>query len=462
MTTQPDAVPFEMSKTLVQCPEFNLLVVGTSKVGKSSLIRHAFGIEMNAVSHRENRKLDLNNGLRSMQNPRFTIHEFTAYHPQELQNPERENSFLRLYKGDNIPLKDQLHAVWICIPVPSADLNKFHAAVEALLKLTKVPAVVVFTCFDLLTRERDLEISDSDDVDMEKLYLERANAKFKEICVNPLTQINPNLPYTRTSGLRKDTISNQEKAVLATLVQTTRDLIEQHIERQLWTASVTNHGKFNTSVKIGMKRYYSGLASSANFSLVKLDRCLEKSHRQITRSWEFDDPYVRLNHRDFMHEIRDLAQAVSTDAVEETSSYEYLERFQVLVALVLGTTVAATVGPVAAGMGLLLWFIQKIARVYYTMPETLRCFMEYIVDLTLVLDQLSHIVLSRPPRALTKEDVETAVARYQNSTAAAQVHSELQTYADCATLAQILQRNRAEEKMTELVTKYHIQPEMVT
>ncbi|KAJ7217265.1 hypothetical protein GGX14DRAFT_541788 [Mycena pura] len=461
---QPDALPLTTSRALVQCPEFHLLVVGRSKAGKSSLVRHAFGIEMNiaqAASHPEPTEWNLNVGLKSMQNPRFVIHEFVGYETAELQIFEGAGKFLQYCSGDNVPLKDRVHAIWICIPVLSMDGHVFQPADEALLKLIKVPVVVVFTHFDVLINLMGEEISESSNMSSEEvkqLCLKRADARFRETCISPLEQINPELQYARTFGLRKDTISHQEKEILSTLIQTTRDLAEQYIERELWTASVTEQRasvaeKINTSIEIGMRRYWHGLASSTNFSL---DRCLEKLHRQIAPTWKFDDPYVRLHSSDIIREIRNLAQPATFDVVEEKSWSEYLQRFQILVALLLGTTVAATVGPVAASLWLSVWFIQKVATMYYRMPDILRCFMQYVIDLVLVLDQLFHMVLSKPPRSLTKQDIDLALERYRSSTAAAQVRSELQIYADRATLAQILQRNRAEVKVAELIARYRI------
>ncbi|KAJ7213523.1 hypothetical protein GGX14DRAFT_618916 [Mycena pura] len=456
---QPDALPLTTSRTLVQCPEFHLLVVGRYEAGKSSLVRHAFGIEMNAASHQEPTEWNIDVGLRSMQNPRFVIHELVGYEPAEPQIVEGAGKFLQFCSGDNLPLKDRVHAVWICIPVLSIDERVFHPADEALLKLTKVPVVVVFTHFDVLISRMEAETSESLNLpreEVKQLCLEIADVKFRENCINPLAQINPELQYARTFGLLKDTISHQEKGILSTLIQTTRDLAERYIERELWTASVTEQRasvaeKINTSIDIGMRRYWHGLASSTNFSL---DRCLEKLHRQIAPTWKFDDPYVRLHSSDFIREIRNLTQPITFDVVEEKSWSEYLQRFQILVALLLGTTVAATVGPVAASLWLLVWFIQKVATMYYRMPDILRCFMQYVIDLVLVLDQLFHMVLSRPPRSLTKEDIDLTMERYRSSTTAAQVRSELQIYADRATLAQILQRNRAEAKIVELIARY--------
>src|ERR1700761_4673714 len=107
-----------------------------------------------AASHPEPTEWNLNVGLKSMQNPRFVIHEFVGYETAELQIFEGAGKFLQYCSGDNVPLKDRVHAIWcavlrfisanyimphirICIPVLSMDGHVFQPADEALLKLIK-------------------------------------------------------------------------------------------------------------------------------------------------------------------------------------------------------------------------------------------------------------------------------------------------------------------------------------
>jgi hypothetical protein len=77
--------------------------------------------------------------------------------------------------------------------------------------------------------------------------------------------------------------------------------------------------------------------------------------------------------------------------------------------------------------------------------------MAYIVDLTLVLDQLFLVVLSvRPARSLTVADINMAFENYTNSNKGA-VHREIRHYVRQATMTQLLQPTTAEEKVTELI-----------
>ncbi|KAJ7460359.1 hypothetical protein B0H11DRAFT_2315926 [Mycena galericulata] len=176
-------------------------------------------------------------------------------------------------------------------------------------------------------------------------------------------------------------------------------------------------------------------------------------HEEIVDIWNFHDPHELLVGQTFSDQIKCLAQRVTQDAAEEKSGPN-LEDIQTLVGVGLGATVAAAAGPVIAGITLTGWFVQRMASVYDNTPKTLRCFMAYIVDLTLVLDQLFLVVLSiRPARPLTNADISMAFENYGSSNRGA-VHREIREYVRRATVTQILQPTTAEEKVKELILKY--------
>ena len=84
-------------------------------------------------------------------------------------------------------------------------------------------------------------------------------------------------------------------------------------------------------------------------------------------------------------------------------------------------------------------------------PEVLRCLMGYIVDLTLVMDQLFLNTLpSKPPRLLTQEQIDEALEDYKY-TEGFKVHRAIREYAQKSTLTDIVKSNNAQEKMIELI-----------
>jgi hypothetical protein len=79
--------------------------------------------------------------------------------------------------------------------------------------------------------------------------------------------------------------------------------------------------------------------------------------------------------------------------------------------------------------------------------------MGYIVDLSLVMDQLFHITIARAARPLTAKEIDKALENYKDAGLGA-VHREIRTYAGKATISQILVAGPAEATVRMLIRKY--------
>lgn len=87
--------------------------------------------------------------------------------------------------------------------------------------------------------------------------------------------------------------------------------------------------------------------------------------------------------------------------------------------------------------------------------EVLPYLMGYIVNLTLIMDQLFLYTLApQPPRHLTQEHIQMALETYER-TAAQRVHRQIREYANTATLAHTLDANNARQKVEELIRQCH-------
>ncbi|KAJ7787445.1 hypothetical protein B0H14DRAFT_2953336 [Mycena olivaceomarginata] len=463
----PRTLPPVTKEILDECPQFRVLVVGKSGAGKSSLINYAFGIDKNdfaqSVSHEQPGQCDIEKPITFAQNPRFVLHDSMGFEPGDEENLERAKQFLESRTGDDVDLKERVHVIWLCIQVPYADSRVFETGDEDFLKLafsTKVPVVVVFTQFDRLIYSIYLDLTDEEKSAPDILLscAKEAETKFQKLCVAALQRLKPTPPYARSSGLAGKVNSKPDRQALDALVKLTRDLVERYVEGEVWIVSAmaqraSTRVTIATSIEVGMSRYWRGLASSANFSQFRLDKCLTTVHEEIVDIWNFYDPHELLVGQTFSDQIKSLVQRVTQDTAEEKSGPN-LEDIQTLIGVGLGATVAAAAGPVIAGITLTGWFVQRMASVYDNTPETLRCFMAYIVDLTLVLDQLFLVVLSiRPARPLTNADISMAFENYGSSNRGA-VHREIREYVRQATVTQILHPTTAEEKVKELILKY--------
>jgi tRNA 2-selenouridine synthase SelU len=79
--------------------------------------------------------------------------------------------------------------------------------------------------------------------------------------------------------------------------------------------------------------------------------------------------------------------------------------------------------------------------------------MGYIIDLSLVLDQLFHITIARAVRPLNDKDIDQALENYKDARLGT-VHRKIRTYAGKATISQILVAGPAEAKVKELIREY--------
>ena len=68
-----------------------------------------------------------------------------------------------------------------------------------------MPIVVVFTQFDKLVSRKEEDLTDEEmdmsDEDVSQLCLQKADAEFEVLCLEPLRKVTPQLEYAKTSGL---------------------------------------------------------------------------------------------------------------------------------------------------------------------------------------------------------------------------------------------------------------------
>ncbi|KAJ7509321.1 hypothetical protein B0H11DRAFT_2270332 [Mycena galericulata] len=277
--------------------------------------------------------------------------------------------------------------------------------------------------------------------------------------------------------------SKPDRQALALLIHRTQRLVEK-VEGEVvpiisaMAQRSSAQVKIANSIEVGMKRYWQGLASSGKFLGSKLEVCVATVHQEITDSWNFHDPkdvsvnilmrpavivtYIAklLNGPEFVETIKALAQFVTPDAAEAGSWFGTVDHIQAL--LGFGAPIlAATAGPAVAAIQLSMLFVKWLRDAYNATPESLRCFMGYIVDLTLVMDHLFLAVLSiNPPRSLTKADISAAVEKYSGEDGhMSEVHREIRQYVNALTFPRIFQSDKAEEKVKELINRYCVKNE---
>ncbi|KAF7981461.1 hypothetical protein HWV62_33489 [Athelia sp. TMB] len=388
----------------------------------------------------------------------------------------------------------------LCVEIPIAGGRIFETGDEEFLRLglkgsaitsterperadcptTAVPIVVVFTKFDNLVNKEDDEISEMEDAmkssgqlehdggmelkDIRLLALKRANDSFEMLCGGSVgrvlqrlnehrkegEQIRHDIPYTKVS------VNKQYRNTLAELVEITQGLLLD--AGDVWIVSAmaqraSAQAKIDSSIKVGMMKYWQGIAASTNFPGFKLETCLHTIHSDITSGWNFNDPDNLLNGAEFRKRILTLAQYVAPEP-EEVSSWfnQSLDGASKLLGITSFITTAIV--PVAAALSLSAVFIAWIAGVYKQTPQVLRCLMGHIIDLTLVMDLLFlQILPDKPPRRLTPQHIDNALEAYK-ATHAQEVHRQIREYADTSSFAKVLAANNAQDQIETLIRQY--------
>ncbi|KAJ7262847.1 hypothetical protein C8J57DRAFT_1719106 [Mycena rebaudengoi] len=180
----------------------------------------------------------------------------------------------------------------------------------------------------------------------------------------------------------------------------------------------------------------------------------------IIATWNFLDHDHLLDNPEFATKMRKLVQFVVPGESETTSWFgQNLDKVYKLVGISAAVAAAAAgptapiVVPTIAGVGLSVLFAAYLTRAYHSVPESLRCLMAYIVDLTLIMEELFHIALAfRPIRTLAMEDIELAMDNYVKSHAE-KVHSDIRTYTKASKLSKIMRSQKAEDEVKSLIGK---------
>ncbi|KAN0094419.1 hypothetical protein V8E55_002706 [Tylopilus felleus] len=157
-------------------PQFRILVIGNTGVGKSSIIQNAFGIEEACCSDFVRGKAEIGVGLRSNINGRFILHDSLGFEPGYKGNLQIVKDFVQSRRTG--PPNDRLHAIWFCLKIPRAGARLLESVVEDFFRKRKeimgtIPLIVVYTLLDLAVDECTMELAtarcDLDDESIIKL-----------------------------------------------------------------------------------------------------------------------------------------------------------------------------------------------------------------------------------------------------------------------------------------------------
>ncbi|KZP02825.1 hypothetical protein FIBSPDRAFT_845498 [Athelia psychrophila] len=146
-----------------KCPHFRILLMGKSNAGKTTILKKVCNtvddpmifspsgtqIEASVVAPSAERGYhDINNEMIFKSNPEFIFHDSRGFECGSVDETETVKRFLT-ERGQAGELKDQVHAVWYCLPTNTA--RPILAADEMFFNgcgIGKAPVIVIFTKFD--------------------------------------------------------------------------------------------------------------------------------------------------------------------------------------------------------------------------------------------------------------------------------------------------------------------------
>ncbi|KIK16779.1 hypothetical protein PISMIDRAFT_250937 [Pisolithus microcarpus 441] len=413
---------------IAQCPRFRVLVVGKTGAGKSSLIDRVFGTSTAGVADDKPGEAMIEKELISSQNDRFILHDSKGFEPGEGGNYDTVKSFIEARKKEPL-IRDQLHAVWFCFPVPMVHYGErlledgaetfFEQSNEA---LRNIPTVFVFTKYDRLVKHMQ-KVPDRDPEAAAKQYLQTH-------CVEPIQR---SLKDKAILHVAVSSRANHQRG-LDELTKLTYERVSESFTSEPNTVSpvpfaaagaqrVEPGVKIESSINVGKQRYWRALASSTNFGGFMMLDCLGVIHTDIISVWNFHDPSAYVGSEEFRNLMVNMVAEVDAPTGSPPASTN-LTRSDTFSGPFPLMTTAIVILPFVAGLALVRWVYESYQRLQNVHPK----FMAYIVDLTHVLNILFALKGNEGGKSLTRREIKLAFNAYYASSWMEEVHESIRQF----------------------------------
>ncbi|KAF8343401.1 hypothetical protein F5887DRAFT_887002, partial [Amanita rubescens] len=145
------------------CPHFRVLIMGRANAGKTTILEKVCGVESGTepIIYDQNGIHDIEHQI-TYPGSNFIFHDSQGF--ESGASEELENVWRFIDKRLSATrVKDQLHAIWYCIPMDSprpllpAELEFFTKGIG------KVPLVVIFTKFDGQIIQESTQLNEAED-----------------------------------------------------------------------------------------------------------------------------------------------------------------------------------------------------------------------------------------------------------------------------------------------------------
>jgi len=188
----------------------------------------------------------------------------------------------------------------------------------------------------------------------------------------------------------------------------------------VWSAAVRVHRDYfiQASIEVGRSRYWRGLWSSLDFADQPLKDCVNVIHSDIIDIWNLNDPSKCLSNTAFKgrmsHIVKDLAGSIGSVPTSDFAEWVY--------------------------------------DLYRGSQENVRCVMGYIVDLTVILDD----IFRRGTVYVSPNVTQMAMDRHISSGRRDRIHRDIHSFVTetFAIRFNVPQRDLVLEKIVDLIRQY--------
>ncbi|KAI0246090.1 hypothetical protein BJV78DRAFT_1158147 [Lactifluus subvellereus] len=393
---------------------------------------------------------DINIGFPYPDNGRLIVHECPGFEPGSAQNFPAIREFITRRTNTDLPQSEKLHAIWVCVPTLDLIDGTLGDGVEEILSMQKVPVVLVFTKFDLLVSKVLFDIAGGDSQQHERAKVE-AERKYEELCHLRLRKKPRDVPVEIVStnpGL-SDLISklfatthrlvvadSVNASVVSTLSEAQGEKVQNPPVSLAWSIAqrVSRDAKLRASIVVGQSRpslnvgYWRSLGSSNEFSGRTLEEWAEVIRSDIVDVWNLRDHTKYLSSGEFKaqmsHLVKDLAEPLA--GAPPSSNLD-------------GIIEARSATPAA----------QWVKNPYQNTTENIRCIIGYIVDLTVI-----HNELFRSGRDVSVGDVLSVMDSHDKSGTRSRIHNEIRRIVTETAQMSYGTDNLILEKAIRLITQF--------